>query len=281
MKRISYCWRKAIYPLFAALLILLSSCSRQLPIPDSPTPSPVQTEIALVSPTPSQAPSPTPTQTSTPLPSPTPTITPTPTASQTPTVTPTPTITPTPTPSLTPTFDFPDVVVQMQANCRYGPGTAYLYSHGLYQGDTGIVGGRNPSGTWLWIMPNTLNRYCWVSTSVVLVIGDIFTVRAINPPLPFSTFYYPPKNIQAARNGNKVTVTWDRVPMTQDDDRGYLIEANLCQNGDLIWGAYQTGKTSYTFTDEPGCKEKSNARIYTVDKHGYTNPVKIPWPKAK
>ncbi len=262
-----------------ALLILLTACGRQAPVFSSPTPLPVDTQIAAASPQPALIASATPTQTASPLPSPASTITPTPTASPTPTVTPTPTITPTPPQTLTPTFDFPDVIVQMQANCRYGPGTAYLYSHGLYPGDTGIVGGRNASGTWLWIMPNTLNRYCWVSASVVQVIGDIFTVRAINPPLPFSTFYYPPKNVQAERQGSKVIVTWKRVPMTEDDDRGYLIEANLCQNGDLVWGAYQTEKISYTFTDEPGCKEKSNARIFTVDKHGYSDPEKIPWPK--
>ncbi|MGE5221040.1 MAG: hypothetical protein ACM3PY_01295 [Omnitrophica WOR_2 bacterium] len=268
------------------LLLLLSGCKLPLlPVPVSAASLPVVTPASPEIPEPTQTAFPSPTRTATATPSQTPTATrtptetPDPTATRTPTVTPTPTITPTPGPTMTPTFDFPDVVVKEQANCRYGAGTAYLYSHGLYKGDTGIVGGRNFSGSWLWIMPNTLDRYCWVAASVVDVTGDVFTVLEIHPALPFSTFYYPPSGIQADRAGNQVTVNWNRVPMTEDDDRGYLIEANLCQNGDLVWVAVQTNKTSYTFTDDQNCSDKSNARLYTVDKHGYSKPVKINWPK--
>jgi hypothetical protein len=73
-------------------------------------------------------------------------------------------------------------------------------------------------------------------------------------------------------------VSWQRVNMTEDDDRGYMIEANVCQNGYLVWMAVATMETSYTFTDETNCGEKSNGLLYTVEKHGYTAPVPIPWP---
>jgi hypothetical protein len=172
-------------------------------------------------------------------------------------------------------------MVKMQANCRYGPGTAYLYSHGLYEGDRGEVHGRNPSGGWLWIKPENLERHCWVAASVVEINSDIFTVAVVHPPLPkANALYAAPKNVQAGRDGNKVTVTWKRVKMTEDDDRGYLLEVNVCQNGALIFMAVHTNKTSYEFTDEPGCKGKSGGLLYTVEKHGYPDPVKIPWPKA-
>jgi len=36
--------------------------------------------------------------------------------------------------------------------------------------------------------------------------------------------------------------------------------------------------TTYTFTDEAGCAEASSGLLYTVEKHGYTDPVPIPWP---
>jgi hypothetical protein len=36
--------------------------------------------------------------------------------------------------------------------------------------------------------------------------------------------------------------------------------------------------TSYTFDDEDDCSNDSNGRLYAVEKHGYTDPVTIPWP---
>jgi hypothetical protein len=167
----------------------------------------------------------------------------------------------------------------MQANCRYGPGTAYLYAHGLYTNDTGTVWGRNASGTWLWVQPDNMKYQCWVAASVVEVVGDVMVLRVAPVRLPRSTLYGPPPWVKAERNGNQVTVTWGRVAMTEDDDRGYMIEANVCQKGNLAWMAVATDETTYTFTDETTCKEKSSGFLYTVEKHGYTDPIKIPWPK--
>jgi hypothetical protein len=215
----------------------------------------------------------------------TPTTTPTATATRTSTVTSTPTqtytpsVTPTPTVTLTPTYSFPQVTILMQANCRYGPGTAYLYSHGLYEGDRAEVHGRTNSGTWLWIKPENLNRHCWIAASVAEVKGDVFTVVVVQRQLPFATeLYDPPSNVQATRDGDTVRVTWSRVNMTEDDDRGYLIEATVCQDDRLLFMAVRTDETFYEFTDEPGCSSDSNGLLYTVEKHGYTEPVKIPWP---
>lgn len=108
--------------------------------------------------------------------------------------------------------------------------------------------------------------------------GDIFTVWVKSVKLPHSTLYGPIQRVYAKRSGNEVTVNWEPVWMTLDDDRGYLIEANLCQNGLLIWMAIQTNFTSHIFSDEPGCSTPSSAQIYVVEKHGYTDPVQIPWP---
>jgi len=171
------------------------------------------------------------------------------------------------------------VVVQKQANCRYGPGTAYLYSFGLYPGDRAEVNGRNNSGTWLWIKPENLNRHCWMAASVAEVKGDIFNVVVVERQLPFATALYdPPSNVHATRDGDTVRVTWNRVNMTEDDDRGYLIEATICQDDHLIFVAVHTDDTFYEFTDESGCSQPSNGLLYTVEKHGYTEPVDIPWP---
>jgi hypothetical protein len=166
----------------------------------------------------------------------------------------------------------------MQANCRYGPGTAYLYAHGLYEGDRGEVNGRNYSGTWLWIKPENLDWHCWVAASVVEIQGDIGTVVVHRSSLPHSSLYGPPTNVRASRAGERVVVSWDAVWMTEDDDRGYLIEANLCQNGFLVPVAVHTVRPKYDFSDQQNCSGESGGRLYTVEKHGYSDPAAIPWP---
>jgi len=113
----------------------------------------------------------------------TPTATFTPTPTQTPTNTPTPTITETPTITSTPTFAFPDVVVTMQAHCRYGPSKAYLHAADLYTGDHGTVRGRFEYSNWLYIKFDKLDYFCWVSPSVVDVTGDVTTVYFTEPKL--------------------------------------------------------------------------------------------------
>jgi len=145
----------------------------------------------------------------------------------------------------------------MQAHCRYGPNKAYLHSHDLYPGDQAEVHNRNHRGTWLWIKPENLDRHCWVSASVVEVEGDIFSVTVYYHPLPHTYDIVPPKNVQAKRDGDQVTVTWDDV---------------------LIPVVVHTYGLSYTFLDESGCSGSSSGVLYGVEKHGYTDPVPIPWP---
>jgi hypothetical protein len=228
-----------------------------------------------------ELPDPAPILTQTPLPpaSPTASSTVTPTLTWTATITASPTKTASPTESSTPTPEVPQTIALMQAFCRYGPGKAYLYSHGLYEGDHGLVDGRNYSGSWLWIKPENLDRHCWVSASVVEVRGDIKQAPIVQTNLPrANNLYGPPQNLRAERDGDQVRVSWKRVNMTADDDRGYLIEATLCQGGNLVAIAVHTDNTYYEFTDERSCAGSSNGQIYTVEKHGYVDPIPIPWP---
>jgi len=233
----------------------------------------------LASPTPTATETPTPTATHTPTATETPTPSLTPTPTHTPTVTPTPTLTPTPTITPSPTFDFPDGAARVQANCRYGPATAYLFAAGLYPGDHVEIHNRNTTGTWLWVRPDTIRYHCWVAASVLEITGDVFSVVEYYPPLPHSVLYGPPQNVYAVRQGSEVLVSWEEVWMTEDDDRGYLIEASVCQGGRLVFMAAQTDGTSLTIADEPGCGGGSSGWLYAVEKHGYTDPVQIPWPR--
>lgn len=244
------------------LPVLLSGCRGGLPFQSTETPTPTGTAV----------PSRTPTPTFTAMPTNTPTVTRTPTPSLTPTITETPSITP------TPTFDPPDVTVLQQAHCRYGPSTAYLHAGDLYPDDRGELWSRNHAGTWLLVRFDKLWYSCWVAASLVDVQGDIFSVITSQPRLPVSTLYGPVQQISAVRNGNDVVVSWDDVWMTEDDDRGYFLLVTLCQNGLLYDTTAHTMGTSYTFDDDPNCDGKSGGIIRAVEKHGYTDPVKIPWP---
>jgi hypothetical protein len=266
---------KRIASLILLAFILLSSCSPSPEAQASMTAT-VQTATAAMW-------TKTPTPTATFTPTYTPTSTPTPTQTPTPTITLTPTITP------TPTFDFPKVTVNVAlAACLYGPAKGYLWKFDLKQGDSGYVGGRAPVGSWLYVKFDRLSDFCWVSPYVVDLVGDVNTLRVQQVMLPITNaLYAAPKNVRAERNGDKVTVTWSAVWMTQDDDNGYFMDVWVCQNKSYVWMPIgwqdlpDQYHTSYTFTDQPGCSQPSGGKLYTVEKHGYTPPVTIPWPPAK
>ncbi len=254
-----------------ALLILvlisalaLSGCAGGLPFLATPTPTPTLPPTH----TPTLTPSPTSTATETP------TITPSPTATLTPTETETPTITP------TPTFALPTGVVKVgQAFCRYGPGKNYLPANDLVQGDAVVIGGKDFTGNWLWVKPERIGRYCWSATSNFEISGDLKTVIVQQTNLPKSTFVNPPTGAGASRDGNQVTISWDPADyIPVGDRRGYLLEVFLCQNGVYIFYALHTDGTSYTVTDDSGCGTPSKGLLYIAEKHGYSEPVVIPWP---
>jgi hypothetical protein len=179
---------------------------------------------------------------------------------------------------LTPTYAFPTLSVLEQSHCRYGPGKAYLHAADLYEGDTAVVWGVSPSRTWLWIKPDKIHYSCWVAASVVEVQGDLKPLKVGPVNLPKSSLYGPPEDVDATRDGNEVTVYWNEVWMTVDDFRGYMVEAWVCQNGAYFQTAVWTDKTQVTILDEPGCGSVSSGILYAVEKHGYTDPVDIPWP---
>jgi hypothetical protein len=208
-------------------------------------------------------------------------FTPTETLTPTPTFTPTITLTPSITP--TPTYAFPSVTVNKQAHCRYGPSVAYLHAADLYAGDVGTVRGRFVYSNWLYVKFDKLDYFCWVAPSVVDVVGDVSQIayKELNLQSIGSNMYGPPKGVKAVRIGNEVLISWNQVRMTNDDDRGYLLELFVCQGGNYLWwtDSYPDQfTTSYEVRDEAGCSVPSSGLLYTVEKHGFSEPVTIPWP---
>ena len=236
------------------------------------TATPTRTRTATITATPSRTATSTasPTWTNTATPSRTSTPDFTPTESMTPTITLTPSKTPTPTST-------PEVrgVVLQQSNCRYGPGSAYLYEWGLYPTNRVTVLGRNQEGTWVYVDPWNYTDKCWVKTDLLELSGDVSSVPQIRTLLPYTQFYWPPPNVRSSRLGDEILVNWDLVPMSLDDNRGYLIEAWLCQDGQLRFIPTQYWTPPAILIDEAGCMEQSSARIYTAEKHGYTEWIAI------
>jgi len=263
-----------LYRALLFVVMLLSACA------PSPEEQAKQTATALTAIAETWTETPTPTATA----EPSQTFTQTVTETLIPTITVTPSITASPTISLTPTFAFPTVTVNKQAHCRYGPSVAYLHAADLYPGDTGSVRGRYIYSNWLYVRFDKLNYSCWVAPSVVDVAGDIAKVNytQLNLQSIGSNQYGPPNNVTAVRDGNQVTISWDQVEMTQDKDRGYLLELFVCQDGAYLWwtDSYPDQfTTSYTVRDETGCAQPSSGLLYTVEKHGFSEPAVIPWPK--
>jgi hypothetical protein len=210
-----------------------------------------------------------------------------------------PTLTRTPTPQLTPTlagvasatptFFPPHITILADSACLYGPGSAYLFKYGLFATNWMTAVGRNPEGTWLNIksLNDPLWNACWIRTDQVKFDnGNIKNVPIVSMIYPYSILYEPPTVVSANRVGNEVTIFWQPVWMTEDDYRGYLIEAWVCQVGKQVFlpigyvtsVAQNDTMLSTQVTDEPGCDVPSDARIYAVEKHGYTAYREIPWP---
>lgn len=222
-------------------IVLLSSCGFPAPLSAEEAASATAAQQTLSAPSATS----TATATATFTASPTFTLTLTPTQTETPTITP------------TPTFAFPSVTVNAQAHCRYGPSTAYLHAADLYPGDTGTARGRFQNSQWLHVKFDKLSYFCWVAPSVVDVVGDITTLNyaAVNLPGP-SVLYAAPENVQAVRVDGKVTISWNMVKMTEDDDRGYFLDMFVCQDGHYLWFPVSLAsktETSYTVKDEAGC----------------------------
>src|SRR5687767_11080427 len=251
-----------VYRIILLIILFVSACTptTEIPLPTTPT-----TDAA--------------TETSTSAP----TISQTPTETSIPTLTFTPTITLTPRITATPTFTFPSATVNKQAHCRYGPSVAYLHAADLYPGDTGTVRERYIYSNWLYVKFDKLNYFCWVAPSVVDVVGDVSALKykELNLQSIGSNMYGPPRGVTATRAGEFVIISWERMEMTKDKDRGYLLELFVCQNGNYLWwtDSYPDQfTTSYEVKDESGCSQPSSGKLYTVEKHGFSEPAVIPWP---
>ena len=247
-------------------------------------------------------------------------VTPTfrPTQTLIPTATFTPTLIPTLTPTQTPTFTpapaaggvsapdtasggssgssgggegfaiFSGVVQADHLSCRYGPGASYLYNYGLIKGNEVQVLGRNDASTWVYIQFGDAIK-CWVNAKFLEVAGDINSLESVYPDkAPLILFSHPkfppPANVQAARSGDRVVITWVGYELALGDRESaespiYLVETWTCQAGQIVFTASGVFEEVAVITDELGCAEPSHGQVYIAHKDGYIGPVQIPWPQ--
>ena len=189
--------------------------------------------------------------------------------------------------------------------CYYGPDEDYLYKVRENNGIWMRALGRNEDGTWIIIDAGhaITNLACWMRTSNVKFLkGSLVDLPVTWIDLTSSynyltglPLYAPPKVFTTSREGNEVTITWQPIWMTEDDYRGYMIETWVCQGGKLVFQPIgfvtsyydnevvlqNKGVYSVKVTDESGCTQPSRARLYSVEKHGYTNYRMVPWPAGK
>jgi hypothetical protein len=224
---------------------------------------------------------------------------------------PIPTVTETPIPQPVSCVAPQEATILQQVNCRYGPGSVYIYRAGGYPNLTVQVLGRadTAKGTWMYVqIPfQTPVAKCWINADPQFseYQGDVSCLESYYPekaPLPpYSEFpdrFPPPNDVYTERNGDQVTIYWTVHPLGAGDrsDRGqppleplYLIETWTCQGGKITFtpqGYYLNDLTvtdpfldGIIVTDEAGCSEPSHGRIYLAHADGYVGPVEIPWPK--
>lgn len=224
------------------------------------------------------------------------TVTPTPTeyTSVTPTLTLIPSDTPTASstpPTTTPTPQPPAVTVLVHTTCLFGPDPAYISMYDILANSPQIAIGRNPDTSWLYVQGSDHKNPCWIKAALVkLVTGNYTDPPVVSPVLtPYTALYPAPPAASASRQGNTVTIFWLPVAMSQQDFNGYLIEAWVCQGGQLVF-VPKNPATSFdknnkmmaiSVTDEPGCSTPSSARVYAVTTSAYTKPINVlPWPAA-
>ncbi len=207
------------------------------------------------------------------------------TATQAPSATSTASETPAPTLSPTPDGLYARVRPEM-LSCRFGPGGAYLLRSTLKAGEeVEILGHMLLNDNWLLVHRVARPDFnCWVSGNFLDWYSLPEYIPYIENPhlvLPWSPYYDALKGVTAARLGNVVTVSWGKLVLIAGDDSlqiPYLIEAWVCQEGEFVFRAVGSTKLSAKVQDEGGCEEASYARLFGVEKHGYTRWVQIPWP---
>jgi len=206
------------------------------------------------------------------------------------TVTPAPTEAPTSTPdaSSPASTPLPLAVLPAYTDCQYGPADFFVYKTSFPAGQEVDVLGRNADSGWLNIEAKGDWNSCWIpSDRAQLQVGQVGDLPVVKPLLPRSEYEFgSPQITTTKRDGDEVSLSWDAVYMSADEVQGYLIEASVCQGGQLtdqyvfvpVTFAENNGTISTTISDEASCESASTAHIVSMGRRGFAEWEKIFWP---
>ncbi len=174
----------------------------------------------------------------------------------------TPTPVPTPTLVATPTPVGVFGILNRNAFCRLGPGTAYFAEETYNLGQQLQVEGVSAPGmpVWYWALIPGETNHCWLSQIVIDLSGPVETLPVIDtPPLPAA-----PTDLRIARRacvtGQVYTITllWTDAAT---NETGY----NLYRNGELI-GSLAANTAIYT--DNPPHGGPHTYEVEAVNRYG-------------
>ena len=173
-------------------------------------------------------------------------------------------------------------------SCRFGPGAMYLFKFSVFQDTVLEIIGRMERSSWILVQAVGGSNACWVngSEAYMEVRGDIHAVAPTDPHavLAWSPYYDALTGVSAIREGDVVTVFWDQLVLRAGDSSEqvpYVVEAWVCQDGEIVFAPVGAYALAAEVIDEPGCAEPSYARVMGVEKHGYTQWRVVDWPQAR
>jgi hypothetical protein len=145
-----------------------------------------------------------------------------------------PTTTLTPTETLTPTLANAQVHVDVDTNCRIGPGELYDIVGGLMVGETAEVVGRYQSGNY-WVIENPDGSgECWIWGYYATLEGPLENLPYVTqPPTPTPVVEW--------------TGTWTTA-YAEIGDPYITITVSLTQSDDIVYGSFTYNTMYYSLT---------------------------------
>jgi hypothetical protein len=195
-----------------------------------------------------------------------PTSTPLPTETQAPTQTPAATDTPVPenTATTQPTASAPTARINIDTNCRSGPGTLYsIIFTALKDSDVKIVSNTTVSDYVIAENPANPGQSCWLWTRYVTINGNLSSLPVTNPPptptpsLRFTITYFRIEDCTDWSVAFKVVNTGSRTLQSYK-----IVAVDLNENT-------QETTTKNHFSGREACSETENIASLDTNKSGF------------
>ena len=134
------------------------------------------------------------------------------------------------------------------------------------------------NGAWLLVKADGYKNPGWIYSGLLDLTGDISTVKFAGylPWLPREYVHaHQLTGVTIQRNGNNITISWNPSNIPAPDNNGYLIDAQICQNGVHGQFFFHTKNTSITIQADKNCSQKSTITLFADHKDGLGPEITI------